>query len=190
MGQFKEHGDFTLFRGATKPVGTRELEITALALSPDGLRIATGSTRVIRIRDVDGKRSPIEFPLQAHRVQWLSFAPDGRSLAVVIGRSVQVWDVADGEELRTRNARLYDVQAERAVFAPDGIHLAAAIGEGSVRLRDAENGFDVQTLNANPGRRPVIGARALAFHPDRRRLAAGYADGSVGDLGLDNRRGG
>ena len=60
-----------------------EAPIVRLALSRDGLRLATASEdRTIKVWDTDGFRPLAVFPRQSDVVSAISFSPDGKSIAV------------------------------------------------------------------------------------------------------------
>ena len=74
--------------------------------------------------------------LQGHKenVGCLSFSPDGTRLASGSNdRTVKVWDLASGQELRTLR---HEGLVGAVDFSPDGMRLATGSG-GTVRLWDA-----------------------------------------------------
>jgi WD40 repeat protein len=80
-------------------------------------------------------------------------------------RTVQLWDVAAGKELRKLKPGQYNVV--RAAFTPDGKTLAVATGGSLVELYDVATGRRLYTLAGRRG----TGAW-LTFSPDGKTLAA------------------
>jgi WD40 repeat protein len=76
----------------------------------------------------------------------LAFSPDGKRLASGSTRSIQLWDIATGELIKT-----FDVSWTQTVaFSPDGQRLAS--GSGSVTERGWING-ETYLWNAQTGER-------------------------------------
>jgi WD40 repeat protein len=96
----------------------------------------------------------------------VAFNPDGRRLACAAGRSVALWDVETGRELRT--IRSVD-RAFRVAFSPDpDSHWLATVCEGQiVRLWDVETGQERVTLRVSGGE-----LWGVAFSPNGRYLAS------------------
>jgi WD40 repeat protein len=141
--------------------GHRE-RITALAFSPDGQTLATGSKDcsirqwdarsgtersgfASRVNDFlrllglgkadDEARSEIDNETE---IRDLVFSPDGRTLATATGQRACLWDVATGKLLanlnrkRDKHCKLVDAVA----FSPDGRTLATASRDGTVKFWD------------------------------------------------------
>lgn len=156
---------------------------TAIALTPDGRRLATACPQPI----ADGAGSEIAvLPLPdptagtatyrtAVRVALLAFAPTGRFLASFGNMQLTVWDLDAGESILAVSA----IPVRRLAFAPDGLTLAVATGD-LVRLWDL-SGRERAAFS------PVAGSpvAALAYAPDGRTLAAG-AGGAVAFADADN----
>jgi WD40 repeat protein/ferric-dicitrate binding protein FerR (iron transport regulator) len=163
-------------------------DVSALAFSPDGRRLAVGGA--------DGKHGP-DFvlwdlaantqeavPPQAvpqgnkwHGVASLAFSPDGGILALG-GRDgvVRLIDMAGGRE--TALLRGHTDAVICAAFSPDGATLATG-GKGkdpTVRMWDAATGRLRATLASPSG-----AVFSLCFSADGQTLAAG-CDGGVGRL--------
>jgi WD40 repeat protein len=127
--------------------------VMAVAFSPDGSRLATGSCdRDVRLWDpATGRALQI---LSGHSVQVnsVAFSPDGRTLASGSGwvrptngdplGELKLWNPADGREIRTLAQPAY---VRSVAFSPDGRRLAAVM-EGQVRLYDPATGKVVRTL--------------------------------------------
>lgn len=171
--------------------------VTALAASPDGLRVAVAEDRgPVRIWDVE-RREPVvtlETRSTAIHVGALSFHPDGRTLVGACEESAMLWDAATG--VAVSEVRKDDSVMAHAAFSSSGHLLATGSGaeEGSagfVQLWSFPDGKEVRTLG--PDGWDLFG---IAFSGDGRRLAAasqagalvwdvatGQATGALGEMG-------
>jgi WD40 repeat protein len=162
--------------------GHADTSIDDMAFSPDGRTVATvhqgppgrGSVRLWDVRtgdheatlalDTDLAVRGKEPPFPVRRLGAVGFSPTGRALAaraIEDGMMIEVRDVATG---RLRGNRA--LGATEAVFSPDGTRLAAAGGNGSVRIWHVSTGA-LRTVHTGHGR----SVRTLAFTPDGRTLA-------------------
>jgi WD40 repeat protein len=115
-------------------------------------------------------------------VEGVSFSADSQRLATIDGRTLKVWDLRDGREIRTlRSPDLSRPNRQNAwsvlvtpgvALSPDGRRLAAS-GD-HVKVWDVTTGQELHSLRGHTG-----WIRTLAFSPDGRRLASGSLDGSV-----------
>ncbi|MEA3209628.1 MAG: hypothetical protein QOE70_2685 [Chthoniobacter sp.] len=149
----------------------------ALALSPDGQQLATGSyDQKIKLWSVaDGAELKL---LKGHTgaVFGLSFRPDGKVLASASAdRTVKLWEVATGKRLDTFSQPLKEQTA--VAFAPDGKTVAAGGADNRVRIWTVSE-------QALEGSNPLLltrfahdgGILNLAFSPDGQMLASSGAD--------------
>src|SRR5581483_8349975 len=96
--------------------------MTALAVSPDGRRIATAEGGRVRVLRADGTGEPVlgsDTDRDPPPVQWVSFTPDGRQVCAG-GRWVRVWDAETGRQL------WWSSEARAGAASPDGKQLVAA----------------------------------------------------------------
>ena len=163
-----------------------EEQIEALAVFPDGKRVAVaaGESGVIRIFDLGGQ--PATKPLhelQGHEgeIRALAVSSDGRLLASAeLNKSgVRVWNTETGELMRTIDVR-YD-RIKTLLFLPGSTTLCSRVGSedfGSpirlLSLWDAGSGKQLRTLRGHTDWIVSLGATS-----DGRTLFSASSDGTV-----------
>jgi WD40 repeat protein len=147
--------------------------VDAVAFSPDGRLLATGShDKTVRLWDVSRRVQLATLTGHSEGIAAVAFSRDGRLLASASGEdgTVRLWDVSR----RVRLAKLTGHSGGLA-FSPNGRLLADGGENGTVRLWDVIRHTKVASLSSFTG--PI---RAVAFSPDGRTLA----DNGGGDVRL------
>lgn len=101
----------------------------------------------------------------------VAWSPDGSLIAGGVGKTVRLWEVSSGREIR----RFRGHQGVWSVsFSPDGMTLAAGADDAVIFLWDVATGAESRRLKVQGG--PV---RGVSFSPDQRRLLSLSVDGKV-----------
>jgi WD40 repeat protein len=149
--------------------------VTAVAFSPDGRRLASGSwDRTVKFWAVSTGEKLDTVSDNMKEVQSLAFSRDGRWLATENSSdTTSLRDSRTGQEVRKLpTERPLGAPGSNWVysiaFSPDGRWLASAIDDRTVRIWDVYTGQKVRDLTGL--RRAVV---YIAFSPDGRFLATG-----------------
>jgi hypothetical protein len=146
-------------------------EICALAISPDGMLLATGSRNgAVRLWETSGRRPLGRCKAHEDAVTALAFSSDSRDLfTAAADRTVRRWAVREASAPREVLQWSAAEPVSALAAAPDGRTLAIAVG-GRLGLYDAASHKALPQSEI-----PVqdFTLRALAFAPDGRSLAAG-----------------
>ncbi|MBL7498014.1 TIR domain-containing protein [Frankia sp. CNm7] len=142
--------------------------VHALAFSPDGRLLATGSDdTTARLWDAASGTEQARLTGHSGRVCAVAFSPDGRLLATAGNDlTARLWDVATGTERAVLEGHRGRVNA--VAFSPDGRLLVTAGNDRRVRLWDVATGTRRAEIAGRVGR-----IASVAFSPDGRLLAVG-----------------
>jgi len=136
----------------------------AVALSPDGRTVAAGSwDGKIRLFDT-GTGQISEIRAHASRLGSLVFSPDNKVLASkeTWDSAIQLWDVATGKKITSSEGHQAAIWS--LSVAPDGKTVVTVGADHTLRFWDRATGQE--------RRRFPTSARAIAFSPDGKSLAA------------------
>ena len=146
--------------------------VHAVAFSPDGKTVATGSTDLARLCDVATGKTITAFVSQDGGAIAVAFSPDGRKLATGGDRTLSLFDVATGQSLVTFTGHTGLVYA--AAVSPDGRTLASGSADNTARLWDISTGKTITVLTGHAN-----SVYSITFSPDGRTLATGGDDDTV-----------
>ena len=148
--------------------------VNAIAFSPDGMAIASGSAdRTIKLWDVATGETIAT--LEGHRggVNAIAFSPDGRMLASgAWDNTVRLWDI----EMRTNIATFegHTDWVNSVAFSLKGTTIASGSGDQTVKLWDVSTWETIATFEGH-----TDWVNSVAFSPDETILATASRDGKV-----------
>jgi WD40 repeat protein len=149
--------------------------VEALALSPDGKLLATGSYQEAAIWDVATGKLLRKLTGFADRVVALSFSPDGKLLATgggmpTVDGEVKIFEVTTGK-LVNEIAKAHSDTVCGIAFSPDGTKLATASADLSVKVFAVPDGKLLRKLDGHA--QQVLD---VAWKPDGKTLASAGTD--------------
>ena len=148
--------------------------VSAVAFSPDGKRVLTGSDdNTARLWDAATGNPVATLAGHKARVSAVAFSPDGkRVLTGSSDNTARLWDAATGNAVATLAGHTGSVSA--VAFSPDGKRVLTGSGDTTARLWDAATGNAVATLAGHTG-----SVSAVAFSPDGKRVLTGSDDNTA-----------
>ncbi len=150
--------------------------INKVAYSPDGTRLAVGSSIGVWIYDMEKGKVLDLFPM--YGVSCLAFSPDGKTLVSGSRRhNLVLWDITTGAPLRTF-INIYHSDVFSVAFSPDGKNLISGHDNGFICLWEAATGKGSNYLYNIWGEEGILRVRhhvgeihGLAFSPDGKTFA-------------------
>jgi WD40 repeat protein len=146
--------------------------IYAMALSPDGTRVACGGDdRVVPIWDTQTGEKLAECRGHTSKVLSITFREDGsRLLTTSHDGTARQWDTRTGREVEPPYDR-HTAEVLAAVYSSDGQRVASAGADRTIRLWRADGRQDQALLDGHTG-----AVAALAFSRDGQRLGSASYD--------------
>jgi WD40 repeat protein len=149
--------------------------IHAVAFSPDGSRLVTGSIdKTIKVWDARKGGELLSITGSNSMVESVDVSPDGRLIASCANMNddfVRIWDLQTGAELKRIKPRSHPWYAS---FSPDGTRLVSGHYDGTISLWDLASGREIRTFAGHTAH--II---QVIFSPDGRRLASVSHDGTI-----------
>lgn len=156
-----------------KTLAADESTICALAVSPDGKALFSGSDDTIQIWSLpEGK---LLNTLEGHsdRIDTLAVSPDGKTLfSGSADKTIKQWSLPEGDLVWTLEGHEYGVTA--LAVTPDGKTLISASEDSTIRLWSVADGGLLKILEGHGG-----AVNALAVSLDGRTLFSGGEDMTI-----------
>jgi WD40 repeat protein len=141
-------------------------EVRAVTVTPDGKYIVSASDQMLKLWNLN-----CEYECLRARHKGAVYAvivtPDGQHvISASYDRTIKVWDIESGRELRTLGG--HDDTVAALAMTPDGQLLISGSWDKTMKIWDWKNGRELRTLA-----RHVLGFNELAVTPDGRRVISG-----------------
>ncbi|TWU02539.1 protein kinase domain-containing protein [Stieleria varia] len=154
--------------------------VLAVAISPTSQHVLAASAELLYLYDVAQRKRIHMLSGHSSPVEDISFSADGQFAASCGGSEAIVWDVAAGQSrcrIATNGVRVFGVK-----FSQDGMQVIGALGDGTVRIWDAQSGDELYRLSDHHEI-----AWAITVSPDGRYLLSG--GGGKGGASFGNEAG-
>jgi WD40 repeat protein len=153
-----------------------------VTFSPDGHILASWSwtEQPVRLWNVLNGNLLHSLGESAEAGNSVAFSPDGQTLAVATGMTINLWNVSDGSLLRTVE---HDSLVYCVGFSPDGQILASGSSDKNIYLWRVMDWRLLHTLRGH-----LNEVLVLAFSPDGQTLASGSHDYTIRLWGVEDGR--
>ena len=150
----------------------------AIAFSPDGKRLITGSwDRTAMIWDAATGRPLIALRGHTDKITGVAFAGPSRAITSSADGTARIWEIGAGSGEETLAFPASQAPLFKVVYSPDGKRIASAAGDGTARTWDAHTGAAGLVLPHADG--AAVSVTSVAFGGDGARMSTTGTDGKV-----------
>lgn len=163
--------------GHAAVINSHEGSIDALAMSPDGTRIAMGYGGEASILKTDGSGRLLTLDGHERLINAIAWSPDGTK--IVTGsddKSISVWDASQSKALFT--IKEHEGAVKGVAFSPDGKQIVSGSADKTVRIFSADGSSSHSAL-LNPSVDASELADVMRVGWSARGIFAGYGDGTI-----------
>ncbi|MEH2082934.1 MAG: serine/threonine-protein kinase [Nostoc sp.] len=148
--------------------------VNALAISPDGYILASGSDRKnIKLWDLNTKKVLANLSGHTQAVKSVTFSPNGQILATASDdKTIKLWQVETLEEICTFLGHAHAVKS--VAFSPDGQILASGSWDKTIKLWDVNTGKEICTIAGHQ-----LKVNSVVFSPQGQLLASASYDRTI-----------
>lgn len=158
--------------GQERKIFPHDSLVRAVAWSPDGQRIVTGSLKG-RVWDVLTGDQLLEFSINDTPILSLAWSSDGtRIVTAGDDNQAHVWDASTGNLLSNLIGHQDPIWG--VAWDPTNRRIVTASMDRTARIWDAETGIQLWILAGHPNR-----ILSVSWSPDGERIATGGTDGSI-----------
>ena len=163
--QRQTHLALKTLRGHVSPV-------ESVTFSPDGRRIATGSSdNTAKVWEAASGRELLTLKGHLDIVNSVAISPDGQRIATgSFDTTAKVWEAASGRELRTLKGHKGGIWS--LAFSRDGQRIVTGSSDQTAKVWDAASGRELLTINGKDGE-----VCCVAFSPDGQRIVSSTTSG-------------
>jgi WD40 repeat protein len=149
-------------------------DIKALAFSPDGRHIVSGSSdKMVKVWDVIKGIEVVTFEGHKDSVESVAFSPGSRLIASGSGdNTIKVWDAATGANVMTLHG--HDGPVYSVAFSKNGKQIVSGSADKTVRIWDVTINKEVAILRSDRWESKDDVVYSIAVSPDGTRLVSGH----------------